>query len=466
MAQPAPAVLSAFDIQALISYLDQEPAPMMVMNTEYEILAANTAYQRQFGTVGRSYVGHKCYAVSHGYTVPCDQAGEHCPLQRALASKGPDRVLHVHHTPRGPEHVDIELRPIIDAEHRVVGFVERLLTIRHASAQPSREGLVGQAPAFNRALAELQRVAPSSLPVLLLGESGTGKELFARAVHEASPRARGPFVVVDCSGLTETLFESELFGYEKGAFTGALNATPGKFEQADGGTLLLDEISEMPLTLQAKLLRVLQEREVERVGARKPIAIDIRVLATSNRDMLAEVRAGRFREDLYYRLNVFPLHNPPLRERRADILPLARRILARGVSRGARPRHTLSAAAEAALTAYGWPGNIRELENVMQRAMILAPGDVIDAGHLALPKEAAVPPDREQTGPAEDAAMPADMRSLERKHILDMLSAAKGVRKVAAERLGMSERTLRYKLQQYRGEGYAVPGSGQDDPAP
>jgi two-component system, response regulator FlrC len=340
--------------------------------------------------------------------------------------------------------------------------------VRHMlpAAWGESDAVVAEDAATRDTLELAGRVAATDATVLITGESGTGKEVLARTIHRLSPRADKPFVAINCAAIPENLLESTLFGYEKGAFTGALNATPGKFEQADGGTLLLDEISEMPLTLQAKLLRVLQEREVERVGARKPIAIDIRVLATSNRDMLAEVRAGRFREDLYYRLNVFPLHNPPLRERRADILPLARRILARGVSRGARPRHTLSAAAEAALTAYGWPGNIRELENVMQRAMILAPGDVIDAGHLALPKEAAVPPDREQTGPAEDAAMPADMRSLERKHILDMLSAAKGVRKVAAERLGMSERTLRYKLQQYRGEGYAVPGSGQDDPAP
>jgi two-component system, response regulator FlrC len=340
--------------------------------------------------------------------------------------------------------------------------------VRHMlpAAWGESDAVVAEDAATRDTLELAGRVAATDATVLITGESGTGKEVLARTIHRLSPRADKPFVAINCAAIPENLLESTLFGYEKGAFTGALNATPGKFEQADGGTLLLDEISEMPLTLQAKLLRVLQEREVERVGARKPIAIDIRVLATSNRDMLAEVRAGRFREDLYYRLNVFPLHNPPLRERRADILPLARRILARGVSRGARPRHTLSAAAEAALTAYGWPGNIRELENVMQRAMILAPGDVIDAGHLALPKEAAVPPDREQTGPAEEAAMPADMRSLERKHILDMLSAAKGVRKVAAERLGMSERTLRYKLQQYRGEGYAVPGSGQDDPAP
>jgi two-component system, response regulator FlrC len=317
--------------------------------------------------------------------------------------------------------------------------------------------------AATREILELAgRVAATDATVLITGESGTGKEVLARAIHRLSPRADKPFVAINCAAIPENLLESTLFGYEKGAFTGALNATPGKFEQADGGTLLLDEISEMPLALQAKLLRVLQEREVERVGARKPIAVDIRVLATSNRDMAAEVKAGRFREDLYYRLNVFPLNNPPLRERRADILPLARRILARGVSRGSKARHSLSAAAEAALTAYGWPGNIRELENVMQRAMILAPGDVIDAGHLALPKAEAATQGREDAEPAVDA-MPADMRSLERKHILDMLSAAKGVRKVAAERLGMSERTLRYKLQQYRGEGYAVPGSGQDD---
>ncbi len=340
--------------------------------------------------------------------------------------------------------------------------------VRHMlpAAWGESDAVVAEDAATRDTLELAGRVAGTDATVLITGESGTGKEVLARTIHRLSPRADKPFVAINCAAIPENLLESTLFGYEKGAFTGALNATPGKFEQADGGTLLLDEISEMPLMLQAKLLRVLQEREVERVGARKPIAIDIRVLATSNRDMLAEVRAGRFREDLYYRLNVFPLHNPPLRERRADILPLARRILARGVSRGARPRHTLSAAAEAALTAYGWPGNIRELENVMQRAMILAPGDVIDASHLALPKEAAVPSDREAAGSADSAAIPADMRSLERKHILDMLSAAKGVRKVAAERLGMSERTLRYKLQQYRGEGYAVPGSGQDDSAP
>ncbi|MEO8037374.1 MAG: sigma-54 dependent transcriptional regulator [Betaproteobacteria bacterium] len=326
--------------------------------------------------------------------------------------------------------------------------------------------VIAEDPATREVLDLARRVAVTEATVLITGESGTGKEVLARTVHRLSPRADKPFIAINCAAIPENLLESTLFGYEKGAFTGALAATPGKFEQAEGGTLLLDEISEMPLVLQAKLLRVLQEREVERVGGRKPIAVDIRVLATSNRDMLAQVRSGRFREDLFYRLDVFPLHNPPLRGRRADILPLARRVLARGVSRGARPRHTLSPEAEAALTAYEWPGNIRELENVMQRAMILAPGDVIGVGHLALPKpEIAEASSANPIAEASDAAMPADMRSLERKHILDTLSAARGVRKLAAERLGMSERTLRYKLQQYRGEGFAVPGSGQEDSA-
>ena len=194
---------------------------MIVLDPEYRILAANTAYQRQFGVASHPHVGRKCYQVSHHYDVPCDQAGEHCPMKRAFELRGPDRVLHIHHTPRGPEHVDVELRPIFNAQREVVAYVERLSTVRGASARPSAEGLVGRSTAFNAAISALHRVAPSMLPVLLLGESGTGKELFARALHEASERAQRPFVVVECSGITEALFESELFGYEKGAFTGA-----------------------------------------------------------------------------------------------------------------------------------------------------------------------------------------------------------------------------------------------------
>ena len=208
-------------VQSLISFLEHEAQPMIVLDPDYTILAANVAYQRQFGSIGQPVTGHKCYRISHHYDAPCDQAGEHCPMKKARELRGPDRVLHIHHTPRGPEHVAVELRPIFDAGGTITAYVERLEVVRSASAKPSEEGLVGRSAPFTRVLEALQRVAPSMLPVLLLGESGTGKELFARAVHENSARATGPFVVVDCSGLTETLFESELFGHEKGAFTGA-----------------------------------------------------------------------------------------------------------------------------------------------------------------------------------------------------------------------------------------------------
>lgn len=313
--------------------------------------------------------------------------------------------------------------------------------------------LIAEDAATRRVLDLARRVAVTDATVLLTGESGVGKEVYARFIHRSSARASKPFVAINCAAIPENLLEATLFGHEKGAFTGALQAHPGKFEQAQGGTLLLDEVSEMPPQLQAKLLRVLQEREVERVGGKSPIALDVRVLATSNRDLESEVRAGRFRGDLYYRLNVFPIHIPPLRERCADIVPLARRVLQRG-SEGAQGRaFSLSEAAAAGLTRHTWRGNIRELENVLQRAMILAPGTVIEPEHLCLPRSGSESGIASPPG-AEAAPMPAraptDLKSLERAHILDTLAAVNGVRKVAAEKLGMSERTLRYKLQQYR----------------
>jgi len=282
--------------------------------------------------------------------------------------------------------------------------------------------------------------------------------VFARFIHRNSQRAKHPFVAINCAAIPENLLEATLFGYEKGSFTGAAQQHAGKFEQAQSGTLLLDEVSEMPLQLQAKLLRVLQEREVERVGGKRPVALDVRVLATSNRDLETEVKGGRFREDLYYRLNVFPLHIPPLRERPADILPLANWLMHRGTQGASGKAFTLSPAAERGLTAYTWRGNIRELENVMQRAMILASGTAIEAEHLCLPRTAQVSTAPAYTeAPAAQVKAPTDLKSLERTHILETLAAVNGVRKAAAERLGMSERTLRYKLQQYRLDGAEPP---------
>ncbi|MDK2123798.1 sigma-54-dependent transcriptional regulator [Parachitinimonas caeni] len=323
------------------------------------------------------------------------------------------------------------------------------------------DAVIAEDPAMCKLLDIAKRVAASDATVLITGESGTGKEVLARFIHRHSNRTSGPFVAINCAAIPKELLESTLFGHEKGAFTGAGASYIGKFEQAQGGTLLLDEISEMSLELQAKLLRVLQEREVERVGGRKAIPLDIRVLATSNRDMPDEVEHGRFREDLFYRLNVFPLALPALRERPDDIVPLAKAIVARHAATSGRRIPAISEAAAAQLVGYTWEGNIRELENVMQRALILAPGDEIEPMHLFLPtslRRQNLPPIPASAAmvaaePATEAPV-TDMETVRRRHILDTLASVGGVRKLAAQKLGMSERTLRYKLQQYREEGW------------
>jgi transcriptional regulator with PAS, ATPase and Fis domain len=436
------ALRSVPQVQALISFLEHDAQPMIVLDPDYNILAANTAYQRQFGTAGKPYIGHKCFRVSHHYDVPCDLAGEHCPMKKAFELKGPDRVLHIHHTPRGPEHVDVELRPILDAGRAVVAYVERLVTVRHASARPSAEGLVGRAPAFNAALSSVQRVAPSMLPVLLLGESGTGKELFARAVHEASERASGPFVVVDCSGVTETLFESELFGYERGAFTGANARKKGLVETADGGTLFLDEMGDVPLAMQVKLLRLIESGTFRRVGSIETQQANFRLVVATHKPLQQMVADGRFRQDLYYRISAFPIHLPPLRERVEDIPMLVDSFL----QRGGNAKHRLAVApdAMARLQVYDWPGNIRELRNVLDRARLFADDGIVRAEHLPYEFGPALPasPAAVLTGTAARGRTSTTDDDLARR-----VSTFPGTRRELATQLGMSERTLYRRLK-------------------
>ena len=305
--------------------------------------------------------------------------------------------------------------------------------------------IVAKDPRTRALLSLAKRVAQSPATVMLTGESGCGKEVIARFIHQHSLRASKPFIAINCAAIPENLLEATLFGYEKGAFTGAAQSQPGKFEQAEGGTLLLDEISEMPLELQAKLLRVLQEREVERVGGHKMIKLDIRVLATSNRDMMAMVKSGQFREDLYYRLNVFPIEIPSLRERPLDIEPLVQRVLETALAGTGQSPFRMTKAAIEKLTQHAWPGNVRELENVMQRAVILAT-DTIGAEHINLPEADSY--HEADTKNSESSSQ--DIKTLERNHILETLAAVNGSRKLAVKKLGISDRTLRYKLQQYR----------------
>lgn len=328
------------------------------------------------------------------------------------------------------------------------------------------EGLVHADPATRRVLELAERVARTEASVMISGESGTGKEMFARHIHACSARAQGPFVAVNCAAIPDNLLEATLFGYERGAFTGAYQSHRGKFEQAQGGTLLLDEITEMDLDLQAKLLRVLQEREIERLGGRTTIPLDVRILATTNRDLAAAVAAGGFRVDLYYRLNVFPLTIPPLSERVGDILPLAAARL-RAHTPAGRQVPRLTRAAEERLLAHSWPGNVRELDNVIQRALVLQSGGWIDADEICIEPVAhptggprlAQPTAVPAPGPSQPGSprLGEDLRVRERDLIVEALRATGGNRETAARRLGISPRTLRYRIARLRRLGVEMP---------
>ncbi|NQZ53498.1 MAG: sigma-54-dependent Fis family transcriptional regulator [Piscirickettsiaceae bacterium] len=303
-----------------------------------------------------------------------------------------------------------------------------------------------------------RRVADTDATVLISGESGTGKEVLARFLHNNSVRKNKPFIAINCAAIPENMLEATLFGYEKGSFTGASQAYAGKFEQAQQGTILLDEISEMDLNLQAKLLRVLQEREVERIGGRKLISLDVRVLATTNKILREEVNSGKFREDLFYRLNVFPLQLLPLRERTDDILPLAQQVIRKHCQQSGRSVPRFSSGAEERLIKHLWQGNVRELDNVLQRALILQPSHTITANDLAF--ETMTNPQNNITELVNSktvANLGDDLRSHEQRHIIDALEMNNSNRRSTALALGISERTLRYKLSQFRELGISIP---------
>jgi two-component system response regulator FlrC len=321
-------------------------------------------------------------------------------------------------------------------------------------------GMVAVDPKTKEILATARRVAQSDATVMITGESGVGKEVLFRYLHRNSMRRDAASVAINCAAIPENMLEAILFGYEKGAYTGAYKPCPGKFEQAQNGTLLLDEISEMSLPLQAKLLRVLQEREVERLGGSQLIRLDVRVIATSNRNMRAEVEAGRFREDLYYRLNVFPLHLPALRERLADVVPLAEFLLHRACQSTGIVVPILEPAAKAKLQLHTWPGNVREIDNVLQRALILQNGGQIEAADILFESDSAsvsaAPPGPDEKPPENDR-LGDDLKHHERRLIMHALEEGNGSRTFAARKLGISPRTLRYKIARMRALGVNVP---------
>lgn len=445
----------------LRSYLESLPEPHILFDDRYRILAANGAYLKQFGTQA-SVIGRTCYEVSHHFQAPCDQCGESCPMSLAKASGQRERVLHLHHTPKGEAYVNIELVPLSNADGQQVYFIEKMEALNVAKGTPVSEGLVGRSVTFRDMLELATRVGPSNATVLLLGESGTGKELVARAVHEASKRSQSPLVVVECASLTETLFESELFGHERGAFTGANTAKAGLVESASGGTLFLDEVGDIPLSMQVKLLRLLESGTYRRVGGTELRRSDIRVISATHRDLQAMVASGRFREDLYYRLSAFPIGLPPLRERADDIPLLANALLAR-VADG-RTLH-LSQQALDRLTAYAFPGNIRELRNVLERAALLCDGDVVDLHHIerslstdarrALPASAS-PGSPVAPAPAvspEASSEGRSLREVENQVLMAHLQHHQGSRAELAAKLGISTRSLYRKLKAIARDG-------------
>jgi DNA-binding NtrC family response regulator len=336
-----------------------------------------------------------------------------------------------------------------------------------AAVSDDNRPMIAEDPAMRAVIAMAEQVAPSEASILITGESGSGKEIVARHVHQKSRRNSKPFISVNCAAIPENLLESELFGHEKGAFTGALARRIGKFEEANGGTLLLDEISEMDTRLQAKLLRAIQEREIDRVGGSQPVRVDIRILATSNRDLVQAVKDGTFREDLLYRLNVVNLRLPPLRERPGDILPMAEFFIRKyAAANGLSPR-ILSAEARRRLLGHRWPGNVRELENAMHRAVLLASGDIIEEGAVRLPDGQPLGPSDAGARAAQVAATTAEaisrsfvgqtVAAMEQQLIIDTLEHCFGNRTHAANILGISIRTLRNKLKEYTEAGVSVP---------
>lgn len=352
---------------------------------------------------------------------------------------------------------DFLIKPFLPKQ--LLAVIQRQMGTSVATDRPPRPeaAIVAADPASIAVVQRLQRVAKTDATVLLMGESGVGKDVFARELHQQSSRKDGAYVALNCAAIPENLLESTLFGYEKGAFTGAHKSQAGKFEQASQGTLFLDEIGEMPLELQAKLLRVLQDQKVERLGSNRSTSTDVRVIAATNRDLLSRVREGQFREDLYFRLAVFPTHIPALRERPLDILPLAEHFLAKYGETMGRPRARLASGSADALLRYPWPGNIRELENAVQRALLLTDSDDIHPFSFELQLDPVKNgPNLAYTSEHVPATVDQDIESVERQHILKVLQQVQGNRKAAVEILGLSERALRYKLKAYKDAGFQV----------
>ncbi len=429
--------------------LEAYDCPAILVSVDYQILAFNQNYRTAFGEIELSSAP-RCFAISHGYDAPCDQSGEDCPLGAARNSGHRERVLHIHQTPRGKEHVDVEMLPIHDGAGELVYFVELLKPVPLASGVVADQELVGKSPAFNEMLRKIARVGETEASVLLLGESGTGKELAARAIHMASKRKGEPLVTLECSGLSDALFESELFGHVKGAFTGANFHKKGLVELADGGTLFLDELGDIPLAMQVKLLRLLETGTFRPVGSVEIRSSSFRLVCATHKDLYQMVLDGRFRKDLYYRINVYPIHVPALRERTADIPLLANTLLKRLAP---AEKYRLTASATKVFKEYEFEGNIRELRNLLNRAIVISDTNTIDQDTVrqcmaedAKTRNHAGQSQESDSNTTQDQAW-VDLRTNESRYLRKVLAAHGGNKEEAAKTLGISVRSLYRKIE-------------------
>ncbi len=418
--------------------IDILPEPFVIIDRDYKILAANRAYRNHYGVENDDLLDRHCYEVSHHANAPCSQHEERCPLEEVLSTGKPCQVIHAHYDKdNNEEYVQLQAMPIVDDDGEVmyIGKYVRVLL------QPGKNAglLVGRSPAFLQMSNLLQRVAPTQSAVLLRGESGVGKEKVAAYIHFHSKRCSKPFVIMDGGMLDENLIESELFGAEKGAVTGANSCKIGLFEAANGGTLFIDEVCELPLSLQTKLLRALESGTIRRIGGNEYINIDVRIIATTNRDVQRMVAEGQFRQDLYYRLSAFPIHIPPLRNRREDIIALAEHFLTNQPEDG---RHIpLSSEVIDKLLKHDFPGNIRELRNTIERAVILACDDSLTPTHIVLEDGNIFSNGQEKARQAIEHLIQRRGRLTEQM-VLDALTQCDGHRARAAQLLHVSERTL------------------------
>ena len=450
------------------SLINSQESPAVVIDKHYRIIAANRAYCTSYGVEADTVIGHCCHEISHHSPVPCHQNGEDCPHKAVLTTNEPFEVMHTHYDyANRPDRVRIKAYPIDTAngDRFVLETIHRLASQISLTCEEMR--MVGHAPVFLQSVETMRLAAKSYIPVLLYGETGVGKEMAAQYIHEQSARRAKPYVELNCAAIPEALFESEMFGHERGAFTGCVGLKRGLLETADKGTFFLDEVGELPLSMQVKLLHVFDSGEFRRLGGTSTIKVDVRIITATNQNLMAMVSDGSFREDLYFRIAGIKIDIPPLRERRSDIPALAETLIKRMCQRDKTERCHLTKAAMERLMGYNFPGNVRELLNILEQARAISPDGIIAPEHIHLGGNdhssraanktlSVLPAPAARTGAAMETNAPRSLADAEARHIATLLKRHDHNRHAVAEALGISERTLYRKIKRYQLNSHAV----------